>query len=115
MNAMSLESTCTVIALGASYSSLDLDALDDIGSLLLTRAVTAVPPRLVLDMSQTSFIGSTFLDLLVRTWNRLAERHGTMVLCGVQPGCAEVLRAARLDLAWPCYAARKEAVQSLSC
>jgi anti-anti-sigma factor len=105
---------CTVIELGTSYDSLDLDALNDIGSFLLTQAASAVPPRLVVDMSQTDFIGSTFIDLLVRTWKRLAERHGVLVLCGLRPFCAEVLRAAGLELLWPCYAVRDEAVQALN-
>jgi anti-sigma B factor antagonist len=104
---------CTVIELGTSYDSLDLDALNDAGSLLLTQAASIAPPRLVLDMSQTDFIGSTFIDLLMRTWKRLAERHGVMVLCGLRPFCAEVLRAARLESLWPCYAAREEAIEAL--
>jgi anti-sigma B factor antagonist len=108
------EPACTVIELGTSYNSLDLDALNDAGSLLLTQARSAVPPRLVIDMSQTDFIGSTFIDLLLRTSKRLAERHGVMVLCGLQSFCAEVLRAAHLESLWPCYAARDEAVQALS-
>jgi anti-anti-sigma factor len=108
------QAACTVIELGTSYDSLDLDALNDIGSLLLTQAANAVPPRLVVDMSQTDFIGSTFIDLLVRTWQRLAERQGVMVLCGLQPFCADVLRAARLESVWPCYAARDEAVEALN-
>jgi anti-sigma B factor antagonist len=107
------QTTCTVIELGPCYDSLDLNALNDAGSLLLTQATSAVPPRLVVDMSQTDFIGSTFIELLVRTWKRVTERHGTMVLCGLQPFCAEVLRATRLETVWTCYAARNEAVEAL--
>ena len=104
---------CTVIELGASYDSLDLDSLDEVGGMLLTQAATAEPPRLVLDMSQTGFIGSTFIELLVRTWKRLTERGGTMVLCGLQPFCAEVFRVTRLETLWHCCPTRAEAVTAL--
>ena len=103
----------TVIRLGTSYESLDDNALEEIGGLLLTEAATADPPRLILDLSGTTFIGSTFVELLVRVWKRLRERGGTMVLCGIQPFCAEVLRVTRLDTLWECYAAREEAVAAL--
>ena len=46
MAELAYELGCTVIELGASYDSLDLDTLDDVGSLLLTQAATADPPRL---------------------------------------------------------------------
>ncbi len=103
----------TVIRLGASYQSLDEDALEEVGGLLLTEAATADPPRMVLDLSDTSFIGSTFVELMVRVWKRLRERGGTMVLCGVQPFCAEVLRVARLDVLWECYTNRDQALSAL--
>jgi anti-sigma B factor antagonist len=106
------QSHCTVVELGARYDSLDLDALNDAGSLLLTQAVSADPPRLVIDMSQTSFIGSTFIELLIRTWRRLNQRNGSMVLCGLQPFCAEILRVTRLETLWSCYPTRNEAVQA---
>lgn len=104
---------CTVIELGKSYDSLDLDALNEIGSVLLTHARDAEPPRLVLDMSQTGFIGSTFIELLVRTWKRLRERGGTLSLCELQPFCQEVLRVTHLETIWPCYPTRDEAIRMM--
>ena len=105
---------CTIVELGASYDSLDVDALDEAGGLLLTQAATAEPPRIVVDLSQTAFIGSTFIELLVRTWKRLDERSGTMALCGLQPFCAEVLRITRLETLWQCYPTRNNAIQALT-
>jgi len=103
-----------VIEFGPSYDSLNDDALEEAGGLLLTEAVHAQPPRLVLDLSQTSFIGSTFIELLVRAWKRLRERGGTMVFCGLHPFCTEVLEVTRLTTLWDIYATRDEAVQALA-
>jgi len=108
------EQDVTVIEFGPSYDSLDEDTLDEIGGLLLTEAVNANPPKLVLDMSQTSLIGSTFIELMVRAWKRLKERGGTMVLCGVHPFCAEVLEITQLTRLWNMYSTRAEAINVLT-
>jgi len=102
-----------VIEFGASYASLNDDALEEAGGLLLTEAVHVQPPRLVLDLSQTDLIGSTFIELLVRAWKRLRERGGTMVFCGLHPFCVEVLEVTRLTTLWDIYPTRAEAVESL--
>lgn len=102
----------TVIRLGVTYRSLDDDVLDEVGGLLLTKAATVDPPRIVLDLSETTYIGSTFIELLVRAWKRLRERGGTLVLCGLQPFCTEVLRVTRLDSLWKSYPSQQEAVAS---
>jgi anti-anti-sigma factor len=100
----------TVIELGPRYESLDQAALMEFGGLLLSEATHAEPPRLVLDLRQTAYIGSSFIELLVRAWKRLKSRNGTMVLCGVQPFCAEVLETTRLDNLWPIHTTRGEAL-----
>jgi anti-sigma B factor antagonist len=105
---------CTIIELGTSYDSLDVDSLDAVGGLLLTQAATAEPPRIIVDFSQTTFIGSTFIELLVRAWRRVSQRGGTLATCGLHPFCAEVLRVTRLETLWPSYATREEAVQAIA-
>ncbi len=100
----------TVIELGPSYESLDDDTLDEIGGLLLTEAMTADPPRVVVDLTGTTYFGSTFIELLVRAWKRLRERDGSLVFCGVQPLCAEILQVSRLDTLWQICDTQAEAV-----
>jgi anti-anti-sigma factor len=104
---------CTVIDLGERYDSLSLDSLNEVGSMLLMQARSVDPPRLILDMSQTKLIGSTFIELLVRTWRQLIERHGELALCGLQPFCAEVLRATRLETLWECFPTRDKALEAM--
>lgn len=104
----------TVIELGPRYESLDQASLMEFGGLLLSEASHASPPLLVLDLSQTTYIGSSFIELVVRAWKRLKSRRGTLALCGVQPFCAEVLQITRLDRLWPTYATRGEALAALA-
>ncbi len=103
---------CTIFELGSSYDSLDTDTLDEAGGALLTHAATVEPPHILLDFSKTNFIGSTFIEILVRTWKRLSERGGTMAVCGLQPFCTDVLRVTRLDTLWPSFPTREEALKS---
>ena len=103
----------TVIELGPSYETLNDEVLREMAEVLLTKATTADPPRVVLDLSGTKYIGSLFVELLVRTWKRLSERGGKMVLCGLQPFCAEVLRISRLDTLWESFPTQAEAVAAL--
>lgn len=105
--------TYTIVELGVSYDSLDIDALDEAGGMLLTQAATADPPRVVVDLFQTEFIGSTFLELLVRTWKHLHQRGGAMAVCGLHPLCAEVFHVTRLETLWGSYPTRDDAVNAL--
>ena len=104
----------TIIELGPRYDSLDDETLEEFGRSLLTEADQAEPPRLLLDLSHTTYVGSGFIELMVRVWKRVKMRGGTMALCGLQPFCAEVLNVTRLDTIWPIYPGRSKAVAELA-
>lgn len=108
------QSGATVIELGPRYESLDQAALLDFGGTILSEATHSDPPQLILDLSQTTYIGSSFIELLLRAWKRVRERQGSLTLCGLQPFCAEVMKISRLDRLWPIYATREEALAALA-
>jgi len=108
------EAGVTIIHLGPSYNSLDDEAMMEFGGALLAEATHADPPRLVVDLSQTEYIGSSFLELLVRAWKRIKARDGALALCEARPFCLEVLEHTRLNRLWPAYSTREEAVAALS-
>lgn len=114
MSHVNRQNHVTVIEPGPSYDSLDDAALAEISQLLLAEAGTADPPRLILDLTHTRFIGSSFIELLVRAWKRLKERGGTMAVCGLQPFCAQVLQATRLDTIWNMYDSQPEAIAAMA-
>jgi len=87
----------TVIVLDAEYEAFDQARLQKARELLFAQADTAEPPLVALDLSSTRYMGSAFIEVMFRTWKRVNERQGQLVLCGVQPFCAEVLRTTRLD------------------
>ncbi|HEV3021306.1 MAG TPA: STAS domain-containing protein, partial [Pirellulales bacterium] len=81
--------------------------------LLLGAVATAEPPALVVDLSRTRFIGSSFLGVLIRAWKRLRDRDGRMALCCVPANCTEVLRVSKLDSVWSIYPTRDDAVREV--
>jgi len=104
----------TILALGKSYDSLDLARLDQVRRSLLDEADHADPPLLALDFTRTEFIGSSFIELLVRAWKRIKQRDGLIVLCRLNPFCEEVFRVARLDQIWEIFPTRQEAIETLN-
>lgn len=91
----------TIIELDEAYNALDEAPIEALAALLLAEVEKAPgSPLLLLDFSRTHYIGSRVLEVLFRTWKRLKERQGKMVLCGVQPFCGEVLQITHLDRIW---------------
>lgn len=104
----------TVVALGPEYENLDESTLDDVKDALLEIAVTADPPRVVLDLSQIKFFGSAFIEVLFRVWNRLNGREGgQFAISGLTSYCAEVVEITHLDRLWKIFPTREEAVRAL--
>ncbi len=99
----------TLVEFGPKYDSLDESAVYAVGDQLLEVASTADPPLLVFDLSETKYIGSHFIEILLRASKRLSERQGRLVLCGLSPSCAEVLHFTRLDDLWENVATREDA------
>jgi anti-anti-sigma factor len=71
------------------------------------------PPKLLLDFSNTKYMGSRVLEILFRTWKRVKERKGKMIICGVQPFCSEVLQITHLDRIWQLSPDCREAMEAM--
>jgi len=106
----------TIVQFGPQSNSFSLDeqALHEFSTALLAQAAEAEPPLLLLDLSETSYISSSFIEAMVRAWKRIKERKGVMALCGVGPFCMEVLQVTRLNTLWQMFPTRAEAVAALS-
>lgn len=68
----------------------------------LGRQVDAVMPReLLLDFGGVSFMDSSGIAVVLRSWKRMRELGGSMALQNVPPQAAKVLRAAGVDKLLP--------------
>lgn len=104
----------SIVEMDESYNALEEAPIDALSDLLLSIVENAKDrPLLVLDFSKTIYMGSRVLEVLFRTWKRLKERQGKMVLYGVQPFCAEVLQITHLDRIWEIHPNREEALAAV--
>ncbi|MDB5386110.1 MAG: hypothetical protein JWM11_1756 [Planctomycetaceae bacterium] len=112
---ISVQHNVTIVALvGVEYESLDERSLEGIRTSLLDIAQQADPPLMVLDLSQTKFFGSAFIEILFRVANRLKNRKGRFALCNLTEYCAEVIHVTHLDSLWPVVSSTDEAVARLT-
>ncbi len=111
---VSRQHNVTVVETEGNYPSLEVAKLEEMGRVLLGEAVCADPPLLVLDLADTGFVGSSFIELMIRAMKRVRERGGAFALCQVQPFCLDILQTARLDQVFPRYSTRDEAIAAVS-
>ena len=111
-----VDGSVTVIALGPAYKVVDEHVLDTgLGESLIELADDADPPLVVLDLSNTQFFGSSFIEVLFRLWTRLQARGGgRFAICGLTPHCLDVLKITHLDTLWRLTATREEAVRAIA-
>lgn len=108
------ENNVTIIELGLSYDSLDQDKLDEIGGILLGEARHAEPPLLVVDFTQTKYVGPGFLRLLLHAQQWVKERDGRLCVCGPKDFSREVIDSTKLNEVLEIFPSRADAVAELS-
>lgn len=103
----------TVVAFGPEFERIDEGLIPAIGEVFSQLAAQKRRP-LVVDLAQTKFFGSSFIELLFRLWNRAkdAQGHG-FALAGVSDYCQEIMSVTNLQQLWPMYATRDQAVEAV--
>ncbi|RUL86128.1 STAS domain-containing protein [Tautonia sociabilis] len=102
-----------IIVPAPRLEEFDLAASDAVSSVLLGPITTEPMPLVIVDLAGVDYFGSSFLSLLLRCWKSVLVKGGQMVLSGVSPRARELLRITSLDIVWPIYASRNEALSAL--
>lgn len=102
----------TVLEFGPGPHTLHEAEISELTQPMLA-ACSAEPPRIVVDLSEVEFFGSSFIELLFRLWKRMNDQGGDFALAGVSPYCQEVLDVTNLDKLWKSYATVDEAVAAM--
>jgi len=76
---------------------IDHHAAKDLMAQLGREIDSALPRSLELDLGGVSFMDSSGIAVVLRTWKRMKELGGGMSLRRVPPQAAKVLRAAGVD------------------
>lgn len=78
-------------------------------------AETSAPPWMVVDLSAAEYFGSSFVEALLRLWERVCSRDDArFAVGGIQQYCREALEVTRVDRLIQLFATRDEAVAALS-
>lgn len=114
-NALTIErhGTITVVEASPALQTLEPSQAESAASLMLEPFRTEVAPQVVVDLSRVDSFGSAFLAILIRLWKLVSNRGGTLVVSGVSPTVRELLRITSLDMVWPIYETRSEAMNAL--
>lgn len=102
-----------VIKVSPAMESMDSTLAESAAALVLEPLRKAQLPQVVFDMERLPFFGSSLLAVLIRCWKLTKVNGGTMVLAGVSPHARDLLRITKLDLVWPMYDSRHQAIESL--
>ncbi|QDU40326.1 STAS domain protein [Maioricimonas rarisocia] len=107
------EDGVTVVVFGQDFDSIGEDRIDAVAD-VLTQAAAQQTAGVVIDLSHTSFFGSSFIEQLFRLWNRMKkEGQGRFAICGLQPYCREVLEVTNLHQLWILTDTRAEAIHEI--
>jgi len=103
----------TVIEPSPALEHMDPAMVDGAAAMLLEPLRRDPNPLVVVDLARVDYFGSSFLALLIRCWKMATVKGGMMALSGVSPRARELLRMTSLDVVWPLYADRLEAMEAL--
>ena len=104
----------TLIAATPRLESMDASLEAQVADLLMRPLREQDGPQVVFDLTGVNYFGSMFLAVLLRCWKLISATGGSLVLAGVSPQARELLRLTSLDLLWPMYGTRREAIDALT-
>jgi anti-sigma B factor antagonist len=103
----------TVISATRALERIEYDLEEQVAALILEPLRRQENPLIIFDLSQVDNFGSMFLALLIRCWKLALSQGGTMALSGVTERTRELLRVTALDMVWPIYQSKREAIDAM--
>jgi anti-anti-sigma factor len=80
-----------------AYGSLDEEKLSRVRRLLLGVASQPGPPYLIVDLSGVHYFGARLIGIVVSAWDELNKQNRRLILCGLNPYCAQLLHTLHLE------------------
>lgn len=96
----------------AVSGEIDLFTAPDVKA-ALTGAIDAGRTRLVVDLSETTFLDSTALGVLIGAIKRVRARSGAMTVVNTDPNIAKTFEITGLDQIFTICGSRDEAIAAL--
>jgi len=103
----------TVLSFTQKNVNITEENVHDLGSDLLNEAAGADPPKVILDLGNVEFFGSSFIESMFVVWKALSAKNGRFAICQLHPYCETVLSVTNLTTVWEIYPTVDEAVAAL--
>lgn len=103
----------TVLAFTQKNVNITEENVHELGSDLLNAAQQADPPKVVLDLGNVEFFGSSFIESMFLVWKALSAKDGRFAICQLHPYCETVLSVTNLTSVWEIHPSVEEAVAAL--
>jgi anti-sigma B factor antagonist len=103
----------TVIAATPALERLDPTLEESVAEVILDSVRANGGANVIFDLSGVDYFGSMFVAVLLRCWRHAVSKGGSMALAGVSDHAKELLRITSLDMIWPLYKTRREAMEAL--
>jgi anti-anti-sigma factor len=108
------ESDVVVVRLPeVEYGSLDDAKLARARRLLMGLANRPGPPHLVVDLSGVHYLGAGLIGIVVSAWVELKKQGRRLMLCGLDPYCAQLFRTLHLDSLFPIRPSPQAALEEI--
>jgi anti-anti-sigma factor len=108
------ESSVTVLTAGPRQCNIDDLMVQELHTPLVRACNEADPPRVVIDLGNAEFVGSSFIELLLPVWGRLEGKPGgRLAFCNLSELCQEVFDVTNLTRLWEFYNTRADAIAAM--
>lgn len=120
---MSPETTCRfeeldrgilAVTLRPELNEIPWTDIERIGAGIVGRVAGRDRPRVIIDLTELSHMGSAMVALVVRVWKAVSEKNGKMIVVNQNDFVGEVLDVSGLADKWTIVGSRDQAQQSFS-
>ncbi len=110
------EKSVTILNLASCCPRWGSEQIDEHRTSLLDQSLKVNHDQaLLIDMSQVTFFGSAFIELLLQIWNNIKQKSGAkMAICCASNYCMDIITITRLDSIWTIYPSRQSAIEGLT-
>ena len=104
----------TVILIAkADLSEFEYETLEAEATEAMSLLSTGEHKNIVVDLSGTDYCGSTALGLFLKLWKQTRRDDGAMAFCGLSDNEREIFATMRLELLWPIFEKREQALAAV--
>ena len=110
---LSWHGNVAVVVPSQSVETMSDPQIESAAELVLAPLRRRAPADVIIDLSEVSFFGTSFLSFLLRCHKIVRPQGSELVLAGCTDKVKELLHIMNFDTLWAIYDSRQEALEAL--